>query len=162
MLLRCALSSDDAELHGARAEHILSDEGAALMLLGSSAASESARAAVVQRFGLVGAFLVVGFEERWLGCSEGHGEFAVRGRGATFLDALVRDFARLDARQLERLLRHIERSAGPEQEGEVARAHRWLHATYAVAARDGTDKSHRAYLRALDRVLRLVGPIVIP
>ena len=39
-------------------------------------------------------------------------------------------------------------------------AHRWLHATYAVAARDGTPGAHRAYMRALDRVMRLVRPLV--
>ena len=74
----------------------------------------------------------------------------------------MRDFPRLDARELDRLLRQIERCAGAGHEDEVARAHRMLHATYAVAARDGTDRAHRAYLRALDRVLRLVGPLVIP
>lgn len=166
-LVRRALSSDDAELHGTRADHILGDEGAALMLLGSPAASEPARAGVVQRFGLVGALLVVGFEERWRGCTT-HGG-APRGvlhrghKGAVALvDTLVRDFPKLDQRQLERLLRQLERCAGTGHEDEVARAHRMLHATYALAARDGTDRAHRAYLRALDRVLRLVGPLVIP
>ncbi len=166
-LLRRALSSDDAELHGTRADHILGDEGAALMLLGSPAASESARAGVVQRFGLVGALLVIGFEERWRSCNtRGGAPWGVRPRGrkdaGALVDTLVRDFRRLDPRQLERLLRQIERCAGTAHEDEVARAHRMLHATYAVAARDGTDRAHRAYLRALDRVLRLVGPLVIP
>jgi hypothetical protein len=164
-LLRRALSSDDAELHGTRAEHILTDDGAALMLLGSPDASDVARAAVIQRYGLVGAFIVVGYEERWRRSASGADDSATRGPteiGAACLENLLRDFARLDARRLDRLLREIDRTETADSESEVVSAHRWLHATYAIAARDGTGASHRAYLRALDRVLRLVGPLVLP
>ena len=161
-LLGHALSSDDAELLGTRAEHILVDEGAALMLLGSPTASEVARVAVVQRFGLVGAYLVVGYEERWRHWAEDKDAVRPVSSSAAFLEALVRDVAHVDARRLDRLLGQIDGSAASERENEVARAHRWLHATYAVAARDGTAASHRSYLRALERVLRLVGPLVLP
>jgi hypothetical protein len=163
--LRRALSSDDAELNGTRAEHILADEGAALMLLGSPDASDVARAAVIQRLGLVGGFIVVGYEERWRRGAAGTSDSGTRGPmefGAACLETLLRDYAAVDARRLDRLLRDIDRSAGVPHDGEVARAHRWLHATYAVAARDGTAAAHRSYLRALDRVLRLVGPLVLP
>jgi len=161
-LLRRALSSDDAELHGARAEHILADDGAALLLLGSPDASEVARAAVIQRYGLVGALVVVGYEERWRRSASGD-DLGTRGpmeMGAACLETLLQEFPRLDARRLDRVLREIDH-ADPDSGSEVASAHRWLHATYAVAARDGTARAHRAYLRALDRVLRLVGPLVL-
>jgi hypothetical protein len=164
-LLRRALSSDDAELHGTRAEHILSDDGAALMLLGSPDASDVACAAVIQRYGLVGAFLVVGYEERWRRSAVGGDDSGTGGPmdvGAACLETMLQQFPRLDARRVDRLLREIDRPGYPDSDSEVAIAHRWLHATYAVAARDGTARAHRAYLRALDRVLRLVGPLVLP
>jgi hypothetical protein len=80
--------------------------------------------------------------------------------GAACLETLLQEFPRLDARRLDRVLREIDH-ADPDSGSEVVSAHRWLHATYAVAARDGTARAHRAYLRALDRVLRLVGPLVL-
>jgi hypothetical protein len=173
-LLRQALSSDDAEQGGLHAEHILADEGAALMLLGSPDASAVARAAVIQRFGHVGAFLVVGYEDRWrrhaapgpvVDGPPGPVVDAAPGPvdgAAHCIESLVRDFALLDARQMDRLLRDIDRAEDRPGDGDGHSAHRWLHATYAVAARDGNARSHRAYLRALDRVLRLVGPLVLP
>jgi len=45
-------------------------------------------------------------------------------------------------------------------DGDGIDAHRWLHATYAIAARDGTPAAHQAYMRALDRVMRLVRPLL--
>ena len=54
------------------------------------------------------------------------------------------------------LLCEIDEDEGYAGDAEGIDAHRWLHATYAVAARDGTPGAHRAYMCALDRVMRLV------
>ena len=72
----------------------------------------------------------------------------------------MRDFADLDALGLYPLLCEIDHDGGLAGDEDGADAHRWLHATYAVAARDGTPAAHRAYMRALDRVMRLVRPLV--
>ena len=50
----------------------------------------------------------------------------------------------------------IERDEDLHRDEPCAEAHRWLHATYAVAARDETVVAHQAYMRALDAVLRHV------
>ena len=63
-LLRQAMASEDADEFGLRAEHVLADCRTALALLGGADASPAARAAVIQRFGRVGALLVLGYEER--------------------------------------------------------------------------------------------------
>ncbi|HTT86208.1 MAG TPA: hypothetical protein VMF60_02470, partial [Acidimicrobiales bacterium] len=64
-LLARSLSHDDAEADGICAEKILGDPDVALAFLGSPDAAPAARDAVVQRFGLVGALLVVGHEDRF-------------------------------------------------------------------------------------------------
>ena len=43
---------------------------------------------------------------------------------------------------------------------ETIKARRWLHATYAVAGRDGRDDAHRAYMVALDGVMQLARCLV--
>ena len=63
-------------------------------------------------------------------------------------------------RELYELLCEIDDDEGFVGDEDGVDAHRWLHATYAVAARDGTPAAHRAYMRALDRVMRLVRPLV--
>ncbi len=183
-LLRQAMASEDADEVGLRAHHVLADCGTALALLGGADASSAARAAVIQRFGRVGALLVLGYEERGRalllgpedGSSNGHSRATRHGhrnvsrtdtRGAARFDderrnieRLVREFADLDALGLYLLLGEIDHEGGLADDEDGADAHRWLHATYAVAARDGTPEAHRAYMRALDRVMRLVRPLV--
>jgi hypothetical protein len=178
------MASEDADEVGLRAEHVLADGGTALALLGGAHASPAARAAVVQRFGRVGALLVLGYEERGrvqdLGPVNGSHNGSHNGSqgssrngwrhdllhaervddGKRHIERLVRDFADLDALGLYRLLCEIDHDEGFERDEDGVDAHRWLHATYAVAARDGTPGAHRAYMRALDRVMRLVRPLV--
>jgi hypothetical protein len=80
--------------------------------------------------------------------------------GDRHIDFLVRNFARLDSSGLYELLCEIDEDDGFSGDEDGVDAHRWLHATYAVAARDGTPAAHRAYMLALDRVMRLVRPLV--
>jgi hypothetical protein len=163
-LLREAMASEDADQFGLRAEHVLADGRTALTLLGGPDASPAARAAVVQRFGRVGALLVLGYEERGRARhgDPRHGLRAVERSemGDRHIDFLVRNFARLDSSGLYELLCEIDEDDGFAGDEDGVDAHRWLHATYAVAARDGTPAAHRAYMRALDRVMRLVRPLV--
>jgi len=165
-LLRQAMASEDADEVGLRAEHVLADGRTALALLGGPDASPAARAAVVQRFGRVGALLVLGYEERGralkppltpLNGYRGVEQFET---GDPRIECLVRNFDRLDARGLYGLLCEIDQEEGLADDGDGIDAHRWLHATYAIAARDGTPGAHRAYMRALDRVMRLVRPLL--
>ena len=193
-LLRQALVSDDTEDVGLRAEHVLSDEGTAMTLLGPPDAPRVARAAVVQRFGRVGALLVLGYEDQWRrlhtrrsaaggtskrggsarngsarngsarngACRNGSSTGCSRARRdpwSRYLESITHDFAVLDADHLAGLLRKIDLCEGCAPSDEVAAARRWLFATYAVAARDCTESSHRAYMSALDRVMRLIGPL---
>jgi hypothetical protein len=155
-LVRRAIASEDAERRGLRAELVLADAGTAVTLLGDPGASPTAREAVVQRFGRVGAFIVLGYEAMW----SGYGSEAEPCNRP--LERLVRDFPRLGALDLYELLDEID--GGPSSSSYSPHAgtdaHRWLHATYAVAARDGTLAAHHAYMRALDDVMRLVRPLV--
>ncbi len=158
------MASEDADEVGLRAETVLAEPTTALALLGGPDASPAARAAVVQRFGRVGALLVLGYEQR----GRAHHLVAVNGNGAiercdpadAHVESLVRDFGVLDARALYRLLCEIDEDEGFAGDTDGVDAHRWLHATYALAARDGTPVAHRAYMSALDRVMRLVRPLV--
>ena len=161
-LVRQAMASEDAERLGLRAEHMLADSVTALTLLGDPGASPGARAAVIQRFGRVGAILVLGYEERWARqrrLADGIAD-ASDIHGGSDVERIVRDFAHLDAHRLYGLLCEIDREDGRAADDANANAHRWLHATYAVAARDGTAATHCAYMRALDLVMRLVRPMV--
>jgi hypothetical protein len=176
-LVRQAMASEDVEHLGLRADHVLGDGGAAAALLGSPDASPAARAAVVQRFGRVGALLVIGYEDRWRRARDGGDpdaagpgdvdehrrdvEGAARPDGERALEVLVREFERADAARVYELLCEIDRDDRPPgRRDDGADAHRWLDATYAVAARDGSASAHRAYMRALDRVMRLVRILV--
>lgn len=151
-LLGQALASDDAEAGGLRADDLLADADGAVQLLGDPEAWPAARHAVVQRYGRVGALLVVGYEGRW------H-----RRRGLEHpanppeLETLLDRFAELSAAELDVLLAGIERAEGVDPTDEVVAARRMLHATYAQAARDGTEAAHRAYMEALDTVMRQAG-----
>jgi hypothetical protein len=157
------MASEDVEHVGLRAEHVLADAGAAVALLGPPDASPAARAAVIQRFGRVGAFLVIGYEDRWRAeqLHEVDGEVgdSCSDSGYRCTETLVREFAKLDAPRLYELLCEMDR-VGPAWPDEAGDAHRSLHATYAIAARDGTAAAHRSYMYALDRVMRLVRPLV--
>lgn len=168
-LLAEALASDDAEAGGLRADDILADPEQATTVLGAPDGWAAARHAVVQRYGRVGALLVLAYEQRWTlrhSVSAGRSRATGRaGRGRTdgrdvirCLDALLEHFADVDAVELDELLDDLDRAGGAGPGGEEAEARRWLHATYAVAARDRTDAAHRAYMEALDRVLRLASP----
>ncbi len=152
-LLGQALASDDAERGGLRADDVLATDDVALLLLGGPHAWAAARHAVVQRYGRVGALLVVGYEGRWRAA---HGE---GGRAnPPELEQLLDQFFDIDASELQTLLARLEQSDGVDPDDEGAEARRRLHATFAVAARDGTDAAHRAYMEALDRVMRLAAP----
>ena len=176
-LVRQAMASEDVEHLGLRADHVLGDGGAAAALLGSPDASPAARAAVVQRFGRVGALLVIGYEDRWgrggAGAdpdADAPGDAAARRAdtdgapgpdGERALEVLVREFEQADAARVYELLCEIDRDDRPPGCSDYGvDAHRWLDATYAVAARDGSPSAHRAYMRALDCVMRLVRPLV--
>jgi hypothetical protein len=161
-LLARALAHDDAETDGVSADQFLVDPVVAVALLGSPGASPAARDAVVQRFGLVGALLVVGYEDRWCrrlsvlsGAGETVGAGDVTGR---LVERLVRHFFDLDVRRLETLLHEIDRSEHRGAMSGAVAARCRLHATYAIAARDGDDASHHAYMAALDRVLNMTRP----
>jgi hypothetical protein len=151
-LLGQALASEDAEAAGLRADDVLTSGEAAVTLLGDPDAWAAARHAVVQRYGRVGALLVVGYEGRWR---------ARHGLGGPVnppdMEHLLDRFASLDAEELQVLLARLDRAEGVDEDEEASRARRWLHATYAVAARDGSDAAHRDYMEALDRVMRLAG-----
>ena len=148
-LLGQALASDDAEAGGLHADDVLADGEIAVQLLGDPDAWPAARHAVVQRYGRVGALLVVGFERRWR---------TRRGLAHDInppeLDALLDRFDELSGEELEGVLAAIERAEGMDADDEGIAARRLLHATYAQAARDGTDAAHRAYMAALDAVMR--------
>jgi len=160
-LLDRALASDDAEAGGLRADDVLSHPESALVMLGGPDAWSAARHAVIQRYGRVGALLVVGYE----------GRFRTR-RGMDAppnppeLERLLDRFATMDALQLCEVLDAVE-TERLEAWGEIVAdarqrsARHWLEATYAVAARDGTRRAHRAYMAALDRVMRLAAPRLV-
>lgn len=148
-LLGQALASDDAEEGGLRADDFLADPDSAVRLLGDPQAWPAARHAVVQRYGRVGALLVVGYEGRWHGRDDRP--------NPPELETLLDHFAELSADELDGLLAGIERAEGVDPDDEAVAARRLLHATYARAARDGTDGAHRAYMAALETVMRQAG-----
>ncbi len=151
-LLGRALGSDDAESEGLLADDVLADPELALKLLGSPSSLAGARNAVVQHYGRVGALLVVGYEERFArrqatGCAPP--------AAAPCIERLIVDFATLAADEIDDLLAELDRCEGRAVDAEAISARRWLHATYAVAGRDGSDAAHRAYMAALDAVMQL-------
>lgn len=163
-LLARSLSHDDAEADGLCADRVLADPAMALALLGSPDAVPAARDAVVQRFGLVGALLVVGHEDRWrrrLAAVAGDADNPSPGGAVSgHLERLVKQFSHLDARRLQALLSDIDRAESATTQDRVVAARHRLHATYAVAARDGSDRSHHEYMEALNEVLRMTRPAV--
>ena len=160
-----SLAHNDAEADGICADRILADPDVALTFLGSPDAAPAARDAVVQRFGLVGALLVVGHEDRLrthlAALSEPADETAEAEETLSAnLERLVRHFSELDAPRLAALLDAIDRAeTGRPTDPLVAARHR-LHATYAVAARDGSEASHHEYMASLNEVLRMTRPAV--
>jgi hypothetical protein len=148
-LLGQALASEDAEAGGLHADDVLAESESAVQLLGDPEAWPAARHAVVQRYGRVGALLVVGYEGRW------HSRRGLEhNANPPELETLLDRFAELSGEELESLLAAIERAEGLDPDDEEIAARRLLHATYAQAARDGTDAAHRAYMAALDAVMR--------
>jgi len=163
-LLARALSHEDADADEVCADRVLADPVVALALLGSPDASPTARDGVVQRFGFVGALLVVGHEDRWrrhIAVLSGEGEMAAADdEVSASIERLIKHFAHLDAGKLENLLGDIDRAELETPDDEMAVARRRLHATYAVAARDGSDMSHHEYMDSLNEVLRMTRPAV--
>jgi hypothetical protein len=136
----------------------------ALALIGSPDAAPSARDAVIQRFGLVGALLVVGHEDRWrrhLAALSGDPDTkSADDEGSGCLERLVTGFPHLDAGRLETLLAEIDAAEKATPADRAAAARHRLHATYAVAARDGNDVSHHEYMESLNEVLKMTRPAV--
>jgi hypothetical protein len=163
-LLARALSHEDADADEVCADRVLADPAVALALLGSPDASPTARDGVVQRFGFVGALLVVGHEDRWrrhIAVLSGEGEVTAADDEVSIqIERLIKQFAHLDVRKLEDLLGAIDRAETGAPVDEMAAARRRLHATYAVAARDGSDISHHQYMESLNEVLRMTRPAV--
>jgi hypothetical protein len=163
-LLARSLSHEDAEADGVCADQVLADPAVALALLGSPDATPTARDAVVQRFGLVGALLVLGHEDRWrrhLAVLSGDAvTTSADDEMSAHLEGLVKNFAHLDVRGLETVLNAIDRAETGRAADQVTTARHRLHATYAVAARDGSDKSHHEYMESLNEVLRMTRPAV--
>ncbi len=164
VLLARALSHEDAEAEGICADWLLADPAVALALLGSPDAAPEARDAVIQRFGLVGALLVVAHEDRWqrhLAVLSGDADTTAAGdEVGGHLERLVKNFSHLDARRLEALLGDIDRAESATSAGQVTATRHRLHATYAVAARDGSPVSHHEYMESLNEVLKNARPAV--
>lgn len=169
-LLGLALASDDAEAIGLHADEVLADTELALILLGGPSPLEAARHAVVQRYGRVGALMVVGYEDRFsrrvadeaAANAHPHDDHGVdpgdvAGR---CLERLLHEFPTLDADEVEALLGELDAAEGRLVDDEATRARRWLHVTYAVAGRDGSDQAHHAYMAALDGVMSLTRSLI--
>ena len=159
-LFCAAMCSEDAEASGICAHELTVDPGRAVELLGAPGVPMASRHAVVQLYGGVGALLVIACEELW---REQHAS-DVPGDAAAdrqlemvrpHLVELLRRFHHVGAEDMDGLVEAIEREEGQPCREEASIARRRLHVTYAVAARDGTDAAHRAYVRALDRVMAL-------
>lgn len=164
LMLARSLSHEDAEADGMCGDRVLADPVVALALLGSPQADPAARDAVVQRFGLVGALLVVAYEDRWrrhLDVLAGEAETNSAGDEVSRqLERLLKHFGHIDSRRLEAVLGAIDRAEGATPADRVAAARHRLHAAYAVAARDGSDLSHQEYMESLNEVLKMTRPAV--
>jgi hypothetical protein len=163
-MLARALSHEDAEADGICADRVLADPAVALALLGSPDADPAARDAVVQRFGLVGALLVIGHEDRWrrhvAALSDDAETTPVGAEVSGHVERLVKNFGHFDAERLEAVLSDIDRAEGAAPTDRAAAARRRLHAAYAIAARDGSDVSHQQYMESLNEVLLTTRPAV--
>lgn len=164
LLLARSLSHEDAEADGVCADRLLADPAIALALLGSPDAAPEARDAVIQRFGLVGALLVVAHEDRWQRhlavLSADAGKAPAGDDVARNLERLVKNFPHIDAPGLEALLIDIDRAEGVASDDEATAARHRLHAAYAVAARDGSNDTHHRYMESLNEVLKVTRPSV--
>lgn len=164
LLLAWALAHEDAEADGVCADRFLADPAVALALLGSPDTAPEARDAVVQRFGLIGALLVVAHEDRWLRhlavLSGDADTTSASDEVSGHLERLVKHFPHLDAPGLEMLLSDIDRAESGIPTDHVAAARHRLHAAYAVAARDGSEGSHHEYMDSLNEVLKMTRPAV--
>jgi hypothetical protein len=171
--MSAAWYADDAEAAGVDAVALLADPTRAVRVLGGASFAPAARHAVIQRFGGVGALIVVACEEVALRDAarveehageedsieedsvEEDGVSGVAEVGGTVQAHLVRlldDFGQLGPAELDGLLEEVEAQDGSRR-GDEACARRWLNVTYAIAARDRTPEAHHAYVEALDRVL---------
>jgi len=163
-LVSRALAHEDAEADGIYADRVLADPAVALALLGSPDADPAVRDGVVQRFGLIGALLVVGHEDRWrqhLAVLSGAGDASRSGAETSpHVERLVRQFPHLDVDGLQALLAEIDREEAADAGDSLSDARHRLHAAYAVAARDGNDVSHHEYMASLNQVLRMTRPSV--
>jgi hypothetical protein len=164
-LSSAALCAEDAEASGVHAQELVADLSRAVGLIGAPDVPLAAHHAVVQRFGGVGALLVIACEESWqrLNAPRVSGEAT----WADWLDEihvhlaqLLHRFADISSQDMDCLVEAIERADGGSPGNEAATARRWLHVTYAIAARDGTDEAHRAYVKALHQVLALKRALV--
>jgi hypothetical protein len=164
LLLARSLSHEDAEADGVCADRLLADPAIALALLGSPDAAPEARDAVIQRFGLVGALLVVAHEDRWQRhlavLSADAGTVSSGDEVSRNLERLVKNFPHIDAPGLEALLSDIDRAEGAPANDQVTAARHRLHAAYALAARDGSDDTHHRYMESLHEVLKMTRPAV--
>jgi hypothetical protein len=151
-VLAQALSSEDAERAGLRADDVLADRRRCPSVLGGPDGWPSARNAVVQRYGRVGALLVVGYEARWRSMEGKPGR-----PNPAPLEVLLDHFGELGVDELEDLLARLDDDGrtGGDGDDEASTVRRRLHATYAVAGRDGTTAAHRAYMEALERFMGL-------
>jgi hypothetical protein len=157
-LLSAAMCAEDAEAQGMDARELVADPDRAVRLLGPPGPPQTARYAVVQRFGGVGALLVIACEQSY---DRLHGSPVASDVAQTcpddslrdHLGHLLRDFSDLSPVEMDGLVERVEKVEAGSRPTESTAARRWLHVTYAVAARDGTDEAHRAYVQALDGVL---------
>ncbi len=100
----------------------------------------SARRAVVQTYGTVGAWLVCGYEDAARRAATG-------GEPCAPLDRLVSGFPVLDADQIASALDALDTACGGPDDDTSRACHR-MEAAYAVAARDGNPLARADYLSA--------------
>jgi len=103
----------------------------------------TARRAVVQAYGTVGAWLVCGYEDAAR-------REAAGGVPCAPLDRLVSGFPILDADQIASALDDLDAACGAPDNASSRACHR-MEAAYAVAARDGSPVARAAYRSAWAR-----------
>lgn len=102
--------------------------------------NRSARRAVVQTYGTVGAWLVCGYEDAARRSATG-------GEPCAPLDRLVSGFPVLDVGQIASALDALDTACGAPDDAANRACHR-MEAAYAVAARDGDLLARADYLSA--------------
>ncbi|HEY1988707.1 MAG TPA: hypothetical protein VGG43_04530 [Acidimicrobiales bacterium] len=103
----------------------------------------SARLAVVQTYGTVGAWLVCGYEDAARRTATG-------GEPCAPLDRLVSGFPVLDVGQIASALDALNTACGAPDDAASRACHR-MEAAYAVAAREGNPLARADYLSAWTR-----------